>query len=336
MSDDAKVGGARWESAHRAAYGCGAWERARHQADVLVAWHTERAAGFGAPAPDGQRVQPAPRVKWPWGSGSTENTMGLVLWRLAHETGVLVDQLLLTDAVRYCEPGATSLPAGPLPDEARAGGIGVGSAESVAGIGPVLRAHVADGAARFPHRTAGRMTVGLRVRELRATPDWEGGDWPAALTLARRAMRRADDLREQGAWQPTERERAVAARTRLDREPTGEATRLRSPTPAWTARARRLVHLALVLADAADSLPSDDGSAPGPAAQALSATADACVLLRAGTQEIEHLWAAEPQAPADPGAWELCHVPEALRSQIEETELLVRAAEVFLWMLACG
>ncbi|MFJ8989172.1 hypothetical protein ACIRQH_02120 [Streptomyces sp. NPDC102279] len=330
MSDDANVDEVRWESAHRAAYGCGAWERARHQADVLVAWHTERSAGFGEP------VRRAPRVKWPWGSGSSESAMGLVLWRLALETGVLVDQVLLTDAVRFCEPGATSLPAGPLPDEAWAGGIGVAGAESVAGVGRVLQAHVADGSAQSPRGTAAQATVGRRVRELRATPDWDGGDWPAALTLARRAMRQADDQRGQGTWRPTARERTVAARTRLDREPALEATRLRHPAPPWPARARRLLRLAVVLSTAADALPSEDGSDPSPPARALSATADACALLRTSIEEIEHLWAAEPRVPADPADWELSHVPEALRTQIEETEHLVRAAETFLWMLACS
>ncbi|MFE9433771.1 hypothetical protein [Streptomyces sp. NPDC006640] len=337
VSDDVDVNGARWESAHRAAYGCGAWERARLQADVLVAWHTERTAGFGAPVPDRPLVRTAPRVKWPWGSGSDENTTGLVLWRLAHETGVLVDQVLLTDAVRYCEePGVVPSAAGPLPDQARRGGIAVGSPESVAAIGRILRAHVADGSAQSPPRTARRMTVGGRVRELRATPDWDGGDWPAALALARRAMRRADDLRDQGTWQPTARERAIAGRIRLDREPADETALSRPPTPDWPARARRLLHLALALSTAADSLPGEDRSTPSPLATALSAAADAFVLLRAGTEEIEHLWAAEPRVPADPDTWELCHVPAALRTQIEETEHLVRAAEAFLWVLACG
>ncbi|MFF0188462.1 hypothetical protein [Streptomyces sp. NPDC005244] len=336
MSDDADADGARWESAHRAAYGCGAWERARHQADVLVAWHTERSAGFGAPAPVRPVVRRAPRVKWPWGSGSSENATALVLWRVAQETGVLVDEVLLVDAVRYCEPGATSLPAGPLPDEARGGGIGLGGAESVAEAGRVLRAHVADGSAPSPRDTAVRATVGGRVRELRATPDWDGGDWQAALTRARRSMREADDLREQGTWQPTARERAVAARTRPDREPAFDAARLSRPAPDWPVRARRLLSFAVVLSAAADSLSSAEGPDASPVARALSALADACALLRISTEEIEHLWAAEPQLLVDPATWELFHVPKALRTQIEETEQLVRAAEAFLWMLACS
>ncbi|MFD1275254.1 hypothetical protein ACFQ51_37970 [Streptomyces kaempferi] len=148
--------------------------------------------------------------------------MGLLLWRAAHDAGILVDEILLADTLRYCHPEAVPLAAGPLPDAARMGGIGVGSAESVAGVRHVLRAHVA---AELPRpRPAGvRLTLGYRVREVLATPDWERGDWLATLVLARQAMGRADDLRERGAWQPTARERSTWARTGLDREPAANA-----------------------------------------------------------------------------------------------------------------
>ncbi|WP_393074129.1 hypothetical protein [Streptomyces sp. LN704] len=319
-----------WESGHRAAYGCGAWERACRQGGLLAAWYEEQERGLHAPAPRRTHARSGRRAKWPWGSGP--HTVGLLLWRAAHDAGILVDEVLLADTLRYCDPEAVPLAAGPLPDAARMGGIGVGSAESVAGVSHVLRAHVAT---ELPQpRPAGvRLTLGYRVRELLATPDWERGDWPATLVLARQAMGRADDLRERGTWQPTARERSTWARIGRDLEPAGERAAPGGRGSGWPARAARLVDLADALSTDADTLPRDSQGSPGPLAQVLVATARACDALRASAEEIGRLWAAEPHEPADPASWELAHVPGALRVQTEETDDLVRAVAVFLWVL---
>lgn len=324
-----------WESGHQVAYGCGAWERACHQARLLVAWHEECDRGFGAHVPRRFYADPGPRVKWPWGS-ARHITVGLVLWRAAYEAGVLVDQVPLSDAKGYCVQGADPLDTGPLPDAARKAGIGVGSAASVADIRHVLQAHVETDPPR-PRPTGVRLTLGYRVRELRATPDWELGDWPAALALARQAMGRADDLREQGTWHPTEQERSVGARIGRDWEPPPDTSAaFGRPASSWLERASRLAETAAALSVAADKLPSDGPGIAGPLARVLGATADACARLRADTEEIGRLWSAEPREPADPASWELSHVPGALLVQTEETEHLVRAVAVFSWVLACS
>jgi hypothetical protein len=324
-----------WESRHQVAYGCGAWERACHQARLLVAWHDERDLGFGAPVPRRSYADPGPRVKWPWGS-ARHSTVGLLMWRVAYEAGVLVDEVPLADALRYCVQGADPLDTGPLPDAAREAGIGVGSAESVAGIRHVLQAHVEPDPAS-PRPNEARLTLGYRVRELRATPDWDRGDWPAALTAARQAMGRADDLRERGTWQPTDQERSVGARIGRDWEPPADtAAAFGRPASSWLERASRLAGTAAASAVAAGLLPSDERGSTSPLAQVLDATAGACGRLGAGTEEIGRLWAAEPYEPADRASWELSHVPGALLVQTEETEHLVRAVAVFLWVLACG
>ncbi|WRZ88402.1 hypothetical protein OHB54_04640 [Streptomyces sp. NBC_01007] len=324
-----------WESGHQVAYGCGAWERACHQARLLVAWHEERDLGFGAPVPRRFYADPGPRVKWPWGT-ARHTTVGLLLWRAAYETGILVDEVPLTDAMRYCVQGADPLDAGPLPAAARDAAIGVGSAASVAGIRPVLESHVSADPPR-PRPTGVPVTVGYRVRELRATPDWELGDWPAALALARRAMGRADGLREQGAWQPSDQERSVGARIGRDWEPPAETLAAYGhPSPSWLERASRLAATAAALSSAAGALPSDGRGSAGPLAQVLGATADACARLAVSTEEVGRLWEAEPHEPADPASWEPTHVPGALVAQTEETEHLVRAVAVFSWILACS
>ncbi|MEU9131924.1 hypothetical protein AB0D08_28120 [Kitasatospora sp. NPDC048540] len=321
-----------WESRHRAAYGCGSWERACAQGAVLTAWHQEQDPLAGAATrrgPSGAPGSPPSRPKWPkWPWGSGPHTVALVFWQAAYEAGILVDQVPLADAVRRCGTGSGPPAAGPLPEAGLGGGVGFGSPESVAGVGPILRAHATADLPR-PRPAGTRLTLGHRVRELRATPDWDGGDWPAALARARRAMQRADDLREQGIRHPTAAERACCGRLRLDRAPArGPAT--------WRARASYLVDLATRLSAAADSLPGDDRGEPGPAAQVLGAVAGACALLSTAVEEIDHLWAAEPQEPADPAGWELLHVPGPLLTQTEETEDLVQAASVFLWLLACS
>ncbi|WP_371476953.1 hypothetical protein [Kitasatospora sp. NBC_00315] len=322
-----------WESGHWGAYGCGAWERACRQAGPLVAWHREQGLGPGAGVPGRLSTDPAPRVKWPWGSGP--HTVALVLWRAARDAGILVDEVLLADTLRYCDPGADPLADGPLPEAARNGGIAVGSAEAVARIGHVLRIHAAADLPR-PRPAGVRLTLGHRVRELRATSDWTQGDWPAAVALAREAMRQADDLRERGAWLPTAGERSAGRLTGLDRALAGEPGASGGRTPVWPARASRLVGLAAALSAAADSLPRDDHGGPGPLARVLDGTALACAGLRTSAEELTRLWEAEPREPADPAAWEESHVPGPLRTQTEETEDLVRAADVFLWLLACG
>ncbi|MFJ6836981.1 hypothetical protein [Streptomyces sp. NPDC091209] len=333
MNGDVDMDG--WESGHQVAYGCGAWERACHQARLLVAWHEERDPGFGMPVPRRFPADPGPRVKWPWGS-ARHSTVGLLLWRAAYEAGILVDEVALDDVLRYCVEGADPLDTGPMPDAARKAGIGVGSAESVAGIRHVLQAHVEPDPAS-PRPTEVRLTLGYRVRELRATPDRELGDWPAALTVARQAIGRADDLRERGTWHPTDRERSVGARISRDCEPPADTpSAFGRPASSWLERASRLADTATELAVAADTLPSDGRGGAGPLAQVLGATSDACARLRAGTEEIRWLWAAEPHEPADRDSWERTHVPGALLVQTEETEHLMRAVAVFLWVLACG
>ncbi|MFD8999415.1 hypothetical protein ACFV0T_00245 [Streptomyces sp. NPDC059582] len=322
-----------WESRHWAAYGCGAWERACHQAGLLVAWHEEQGLLLGAPPPRRFSAHPAPRAKWPW--GSRRHNVGLLLWRAAHDAGILVDQVPLADTMRYYDPGTHPLASGPVPDAARTSGLGIGSAESMAGVKPVLQAHITADLPR-PRPAGVRPTLGYRVRELRATPDWEGGDWPTALVLVREATRRADDLRQQGTWQPTARERSTGTRTGLDRELTARHTTPGNPAPSWLARASHLVDLTAALSGDADTLPCDSLGNPGPLAEVLTTTARACAWLQPSTGEIERLWAAEPRPPADPASWEPHHVPEALRAQTEETEDLVRATAVFLWILACS
>ncbi|MER5410320.1 hypothetical protein [Streptomyces sp. NPDC002769] len=333
MNANADVDVDGWESGHRAAYGCGAWERACRQGALLAGWYEEQDRGLGAPTPRRFHAHSGPRAKWPWGSGP--HTVGLLLWRAAHDAGILVDEILLADTLRYCDPAAVPLAAGPLPDAARMGGIGVGSAESVAGIRHVLQAHVAPEHLQ-PRPAGARLTVGYRVREVLATPDWERGDWPAALVPARQAMGRADDLRERGTWEPTARERSTGARIGLDREPADARPVPGGRASGWRARAARLVHLADALSTDADTLPRDSQGTPGPLAQVLVATARACERLRTSAEEVGRLWAAEPHEPADPASWELAHVPDALRVQTEETDDLVRAVAVFLWVLACS
>ncbi|MFD8420783.1 hypothetical protein [Streptomyces sp. NPDC059668] len=328
---DADVDG--WESGHRAAYGCGAWERACHQGGVLVAWHEEQERGFGAPASRGFRAPLGPRAKWPWGSGP--HTVALLLWRTAHDAGILVDEVLLADTLRHCDPAAVPLAAGPLPDAARKGGVGVGSAEAVAGVGHVLRAHI-EAELPGPRAAGVRLTLGYRVREVLATPDWDRGDWSAALVLARQAMGRADDLRERGAWQPTARERSTWARVGPDRKPDDERAAPGGRVSGLLTRAARLVALADALSTDADTLPRDSHGGPGPLAQVLVTTARACDALRTSADELGRLWAAGPREPADPSSWELAHVPDALRIQTEETEDLLRAVDVFLWVLTCS
>lgn len=322
-----------WESRHWAAYGCGAWERACHQAGLLIAWYEEQGLLLGAPPARRFSARPAPWPKWPW--GSRRQNLGLLLWRAAHDAGILVDQVPLADTTRFYDPGARPLADGPVPEGARTGGIGIGSAESMAGVEPVLRAHLAADLPR-PRPAEVRPTLGYRVREVRATPDWQGGDWPAALVLAREAMRRADDLRQQGTWQPTAQERSTGTRTGLDRELTTRHTTTADPAPSWLTRASHLLHVTASLSGAADTLPRDSHGNPGPLAEVLTTTARACARLQPSTAEVERLWAAEPHPPANPASWEPHHVPDALRDQTEETEDLVRATAVFLWLLACG
>ncbi|MFF8532413.1 hypothetical protein ACF07B_10710 [Streptomyces sp. NPDC015532] len=337
-----------WQSGHQVAYGCGAWERARHQARLLVAWYDERDHGLGTPGPRRFSADPGPRVKWPWGS-ARHDTLGLLLWRAAYDPGILVDQVLLPDALRHCAEGAEPLDAGPVPEAARSAGIGVGSAASVAGIRHVLQAHVEADLPR-PRPAGARLTLGYRVRESRATPDWDLGDWPTALTRARQAMGRADDLRERGTWKPTDDERSAGARIGRGLErPAPSPAASGHPAPRWLERASRLTATADTLTATAatllgagrdharqDDAGRDDAS---PLAAVLGTTADACARLRADTEEIGRLRAAEePCAPSDRAAWEraweLSHVPGALLEQTEETEDLVRALAVFLWILA--
>ncbi|MEV7323440.1 hypothetical protein [Streptomyces sp. NPDC093970] len=333
MDADAEPGADRWETRHREVYGCGAWERACRQGGLMVAWYQEQDLRFGAPAAGLFASDPGPRVKWPWGSGP--HTLGLLLWRTAYDDGVLVDEVALADVVRHCEPGAAPVAAGPMPAAARTGGIAVGSAEAVARAGRVLHAHLTPDRPRADRGTA-RATVGYRVREILATPDWDRGDWPEVIARARQAMRRADDLREQGTWLLDGRERSLCGRLSLDREPARGTGAPGGDAPEWLTRATHLVGLGDVLATAADALPGEDGGGRGPLAQVLEATALACSGLRDSTEEVRVLWAAEPHGPRDPADWERSHVPDALRVRTEETRDLVRTLSAFLWVLACA
>ncbi|MFJ1705935.1 hypothetical protein [Kitasatospora sp. NPDC088346] len=288
-----------WETRHGTAYGCTSWERACRQGDLLVAWYDERQIGRRA------------RPKWPWRS-ALNTEVARLLWRTAREGGSLVDDVPLADAARY------------------------DAAESPTEAGRVVRAHLADGTPR--HRPPGSApTLGYRVRELRATPDWEHGDWTESLTRARRAMRRADDLRASGAWRPTAEDRSAGRRTGLDRDPPGSTTAAPAdPVPGRLGRASRLVRLGPVLSAVAGTLSCADGGRPGPVAEVLEAAARACEALRAGTEEVERLWEGRSHEPADPAEWELSRVPPALKDQAEETEDLLRVVAAFLWTLACG
>ncbi|GAA4984721.1 hypothetical protein GCM10025734_07750 [Kitasatospora paranensis] len=205
----------------------------------------------------------------------------------------------------------------------------------MARIRDVLQANLAADLPRH-HPVEVQRTLGYRVRELRATPDWEHGDWPALLALARQAMQRADDLRAAATWQPTDHDRFVAGRTgpKLERAtaPAGPA----GPGPSWLERASRLVRAGTALAATADALPSADDGRPGPLAEVLGATALACAALRTSAEEIERLWRTEPREPADPEIWERARVPHALQVQTEETGHVVTAVAVFLWLLACS
>ncbi|MFE3166235.1 hypothetical protein [Streptomyces sp. NPDC059224] len=335
MDADVELDADGWESRHRAAYGCGAWERACRQGGLMTAWHQEQDLLFGAPASRRHAAEPGARVKWPWGSGP--HTLGLLLWRTAYDAGILVDEVPLADVLRYCDPAAAPPAAGPMPDAARDGGIGVGGVEAVARVRPVLLAHLAPELPRAALAGARpAATVGYRVREILATPDWDRGDWPAVIALARQAMRRADVLREQGSWRPGARERSLYGRMSLDREPADVTGARGGRAPGWLARATYLVGLADVLSGAVEAMPRDDGGTPEPLAQALEATARACAGLRSSTEEVRLLWAAEPQEPRDAADWELSRVPETLRVQTEETRELVRTLSAFLWALACA
>ncbi|MGW7426193.1 hypothetical protein ACWGJB_40395 [Streptomyces sp. NPDC054813] len=333
MDADLELDADGWEPRHRAAYGCGAWERACRQGGLMVAWHQEQDLLFGALASRRLASDPGARVKWPWGSGP--HTLGLLLWRTAYDAGILVDEVPLADVMRYCDLAAAPLSAGPMPDAARDGGIGVGSVEAVARVRHVLLAHLTPDLPRpAPAGVPPTPTVGYRVRELLATPDWDRGDWPAVIALARQAMQRADVLRERGTWQPGARERTLCGRMPLDREPADGTGAPGGRAPSWLARATHLVGLADVLSGAADAMPADDGGTAEPLAQVLHATARACAGLRTSTEEVRLLWAAEPQEPREPADWELTHVPDALRVQTEETRDLVRTLSAFLWVLA--
>ncbi|MGW2964577.1 hypothetical protein ACWDGI_39820 [Streptomyces sp. NPDC001220] len=342
MDADLELDADGWESRHRAAYGRGAWERACRQGGLMVAWHQEQDLHFGALTARRFASDPGARVKWPWGSG--QHTLGLLLWRTAYDAGILVDEVPLADVMRYCDPAAAALAAGPMPDAARVGGIGVGGVEAVAGVRPVLLAHLTPDLPRSaPAGVRPTATVGYRVRELLATPDWDRGDWPAVIALARQAMQRADALRERGTWQPGARERTLCGRMSLDREPADGSGAPGGRAPSWLARATHLVGLADVLSGGADVLsgaaggiPADGGGPPEPLAQVLDATARACAGLRTSTEEVRFLWEAEPEEPRDPADWELTHVPDALRVQTEETRELIRTLSVFLWVLACA
>lgn len=328
-----------WERGHQAAYGCGAWERAGHQARLLVAWYDEHDGGLGPGVSPSFSGNPGARVKWPWGSGR-HNTLGLLFWRAAHDAGILVDQVALADAMSHCAQGAEPLDAGPVPDAARKTGIGVGSAASVAGISDVLQAHAQADLPR-PRPAGVRLTLGYRVRELLATPDWDLGDWPAALARVRHAMGRADETRESGTWRPTDQERSVAGRLGQDLERALAAPAVFGhPERSWVERAARLAAVTTALSGTADTL---SGARPdaarqddtGPLTKVLGSAAEACARLKASTEEIGRLWEAEePHEPADRASWELSHVPITLMEQIEETEHLVRALAAFLWVLA--
>ncbi|MFJ9348269.1 hypothetical protein [Streptomyces sp. NPDC101237] len=335
VKPDAESDEDRWEARHRAAYGCGAWERARRQGGLMTAWHREQDPLLGPAARRSGASAADARVKWPWGSGP--HTLGLLLWRAAHEAGILVDEVLLADVLPYCDPASAPAAAAATPDGARDGGIGVGGADAVAAARQVLLAHLTPDRPRAVFADARpAATVGYRVRELLASPDWEAGDWPAVIASARQAMRRADDLRERGAWRPGAGERSLYGRLSLDREPADGTGAPEDRLPDWPARATHLAGLADVLSEAAAALPVGDGGAPAPAAQVLAATARACAGLRSGSEETRFLWAAEPRRPRDPAAWEAAHVPDALRVQIEETRDLVRSLSAFLWTLACA
>ncbi|MFE2296679.1 hypothetical protein ACFXAW_00620 [Streptomyces sp. NPDC059445] len=348
-----------WERRHRIAYGCGAWERAAHQARLLVAWYDERDGGLGPGVAPRFSAGPGARVKWPWGN-ARHNTLGLLFWRAAHDAGIPVDQVLLSDAVSYCAQGAEPLDAGPVPDAALKTGIGVGSAESVAAIRHVLQAHAEADLPR-PRPAGVRLTLGYRVRELRATPDWDLGDWPAALAEARRAMGQADDLRERGTWRPTDRERSVGGRLGQDLERSLRTPAASGhPAPRWLERASRLAATGTALSAAAGALLGNaredtrpDATRPdatrrndagsdsagwddaAPLVKVLGTATDACARLAASTEEIGRLWEAEePPEPPDRSSWELAHIPGALLEQTGETEDLIRALAAFLWVLA--
>ncbi|MFD8736026.1 hypothetical protein ACFV06_14075 [Streptomyces sp. NPDC059618] len=333
-----------WEREHQVAYGCGAWERAVHQARLLVAWYGGRDGGLGPGVPSRFPADPGARAKWPWGSGR-HNTLGLLFWRAGYDAEVLVDQVVLADAMSYCAQGAEPLDAGPLPDAARKTGIGVGSAASVAAIRPVLQAHVEADLPR-PRPAQVRLTLGYRVRESLATPDWDLGDWPAALAQVRRAMGLADEMRERGTWRPTDQERSIGGRLGQDLERLlAKPADSGLPAPSWLGRASRLAAVTAALSGAAGTLlgdrPEDEGREgtswddAGPLVKALGSAADACARLGASTEEIGRLWEAEePYEPSDRASWELSHVPAPLLVQTEETEDLVRALAVFLWVLA--
>ncbi|MFJ3754947.1 hypothetical protein [Streptomyces sp. NPDC090080] len=336
LESDLESDADRWEARHRAAYGCGAWERACRQGGLMTAWYREQDPLFGAQASRRSAASdPGARVKWPWGSGP--HTLGLLLWRAARDAGILVDEVLLADVLRHCDPASAPAAAGPMPVGARDGGIGVGAADAVAGARQVLLAHLTPGRPRAG--SAGERpaaTVGYRVREILATPDWEAGDWPAVIAQARQAMRRADDLRERGAWRPGAGERSLYGRLALDREPADGTGTPEGRIPDWLARATHLAGLADVLSTAAAALPDGEGGEPAPSAQVLAATARACAGLRPGSEEVRFLWAAEPQRPRDPADWESARVPDALRDRTEETRDLVRSLSAFLWALACA
>ncbi|SEF17485.1 hypothetical protein SAMN05216533_8355 [Streptomyces sp. Ag109_O5-10] len=336
VDGDVELDADGWESRHRAVYGCGAWERACRQGGLMTAWHQEQDPLFGASASRRHGADPGARVKWPWGSGP--HTLGLLLWRTAYDAGILVDEVPLADVLRHCDPAAPPPAAGgPMPAAARDGGIGAGGVEAVARVRPVLLAHLTPELPRTARAGARpAATVGYRVREILATPDWDHGDWPAVIALARQAMRRADVLREQGTWRPGARERSLYGRVSLDREPAAVTGARGGRAPGWLARATHLVGLADVLTGAVEALPRDDGGTPEPLVQALQATARACAGLRTSSEEVRQLWAAEPQEPRDAADWELSHVPETLRVQTEETRELVRTLSAFLWTLACA
>ncbi|MFE2530933.1 hypothetical protein [Streptomyces sp. NPDC059371] len=343
-----------WEPGHQVAYGCGAWERAGHQARLLVAWYDERDGGLGPGVSPWFSAGPGARVKWPWGS-ARHNTLGLLFWRAAYDAGILVDQVPLADALSYCAQGAEPLDTGPVPDAARKSGIGVGSAASVAGIRHVLQAHVEADLPR-PRPAGVRLTLGYRVRESRATPDWDLGDWPGALARARRAMGQADDLRERGAWRPTDQERSAGGRLGHDLERSLRTPAASGhPAPSWLERASRLAATAAALSGAAGTLlgagreeatrdgmrrddagwGSDGRDDAGPLVRVLGTAADACARLSSSTEEIGRLWEAEgPHEPSDRASWELSHVPGALLEQTEETEDLMRVLAAYLWVLA--
>ncbi|MFD8379045.1 hypothetical protein ACFV2X_10985 [Streptomyces sp. NPDC059679] len=323
---------AAWEGRHISMYGCGSWARAVKQASLVYEWRLEHGLGLDAQAMINHLAQ-HPEAEGEW--VADRKLLGLVLWRTAWEHGVLLDEVIMADGVRYCTPsGAADLFRDPLPELAAhlPPKVVVGWESR---LKEILLEHAAVDLATC-HSTRPQRRLGYRVRELRATSGWVRGDWPTAVDLAHSAIEKADQARRGSRWQVGPIELDVAARVGLNSAPMYDypPTPANPDHPTWLQRAHRLTDLATTLHAVSNLLPRDHGGFITPLGMVFDTCAGVFAALRESAEEIERLWAAERDEPADLDYWDLAHVPEPVEQQTAAAEQLVQTLGMYLRGLA--